>query len=290
MNNANDLLSNDAIFQRAHEAASTLAWCCDILAARGVQSTADVKLRRLLSVLPVPQDQSRATSANIFLQLEDAIDDGTYWEKFPVGAILPDTWTDVSTGKTYEMPWRIVDYRKVTLSDHRKAFGATLLRVYASPNDVMFDTCNERFRDSYVLQYLNAEDGYLAGCSAELREAIVATIISAPYGCVEDEICSQIFIPSPEEFHVDADQDYLEGALDHFAWEYFLNAPTDRHQICGKRSFLSPNGHHKSVWLRSHYAGGLVCSIDNGGIVYINSPCLSLGVLPACVITGRQAR
>lgn len=281
-----DLLTTENIQQRARESASTLAWCYGVLAARGVQPAVDSELRRLLTAPLTFRDREYMAGIDIFTQLQNAIDRGAHWEKFPVGTILPDTWTDPETKGIYYMPLRIVDYRKVALPGGRKALGATLLRVNASPNDIVFDPYNNRFNHSQAKWHLDGN--YLTGCSAELRAAMATVVVDVTYGDACDQACCQAFLPSPEELHVDVDKGYLEGALDHYSWEYFLDTPTDRHEPCEKRVFRTPNGKSKCVWTRSRDTSDTVCLMTTNGNIYGEYPSRSYSILPACVITGRQ--
>lgn len=235
--------------------------------------------------------QADSLSDSIFRQLQNAIDDGTYREQFPVGTIVADTWTDTWTdtdsGVIYDMPLRIVDYREVALANGTSALGAILLRVNASPNKIVFAPDTPIYGRSYARRYL--KQGYLGGCSAKLLDAVIATKQRSNYLGEEDIVRGWIFLPTPEELHANSGG-YSDAEIDSLAWEYFRDTPINPYGDCEKRIFRDPDGIAQDVWLRSRYSSSYVCCMDTRGRVGDDAPSLRLGVLAACVIVGRKVQ
>lgn len=229
--------------------------------------------------------QADSLSDSIFRQLQNAIDNGTYRERFPVGTILPDTWTDADSGVIYDMPLRIVDYREVTLANGKSTIGAILLRVNASPNSITFAPETPIYSRSYARAYLNTT--YRDGCSAELLDVIVATSQENIYEGEKDISQGWMFLPTPEELHVNLEE-HSDAEVDLLAWEYFRDTPTNPIEDCEKRVFRDPNGSAQGVWLRSRYSSSYVCCVNPNGYVGSYYPSNSGGVLAACIIVGRK--
>lgn len=232
--------------------------------------------------------QADSLSDSIFRQLQNAIDDGTYREQFPVGTILPDTWTDTDSGIIYDMPLRIVDYREVTLANGKSTVGAILLRVNASPNSITFASATSIYSRSYARAYLNA--AYRDGCSAELLDVIVATSQESIYEGEKDVSQGWMFLPTPEELHVNLEEHSDAEVDDLLAWEYFRDTPTNPIEDCEKRGFRDPNGSAQSVWLRSRYNSRFVRYMGPTGLVGLDDPSYDRGVLAACIIVGRKVQ
>lgn len=242
---------------------------------------------------PVLADQF---SDNIFSQLQTAIDDGTYREKFPVGSILPDTWTDVTTGKTYEMPLRIVHYGEVaTVNPPHKAIAAALLRCQATPCEVVFSNPSaefpygsSRYAASDIDSYLRGD--YLRGCSPGLQKAFIANAYHIPDYASQSEIAVKgFFLPCLEELHV-CTNDAID--VDQAAWEYFLDTPSDWTEPCRKRVFLDPSGTAQRCWLRSARRGSAyrVWTANTDGSANYYSAYNTYACAPACVIVGHRTQ
>ncbi len=212
---------------------------------------------------------------NWFLGLRAAVRDGSARQRFPVGTVLPDHWTDIKTNETFDMPWRIVDYRDIRATpDGELRPAAILLRVNTVAREIAFDL-NERciYDGSSICTYMATD--YEQGCSAGIREA--ASSIWLP----EEGVVANFFLPSPEELHSD-----VRGAsrLEELTWEYFCDAPT--HRGCEKRTFCDVlTGHRaRNVWLRSRYAAFSVCGVRTDGYVSTAGPFNAYSVLAACAI------
>lgn len=299
----------ETIRQRAFDAMFNALWYKQFLDQHGYHLVEDPGYRKLLiengllgtipSQINVPDDAIPQDKPNIFHQLQNALDDGTYREKFPVGTILPDIWTDLTTGTTYDMPLRIVHYGEVTLTSGKKCLGATLQRVHASPNRIVFGReskdfpyGNSRYNISDANVYLNMDDesSYLSGCSADLRNSVAEVVLSvpAPNGSV-DRVNSKFFLPSPEELHYDI-ENLGQAQIDLLAWEYFRDTPTDMDTPCKKRIFRTPNGSAQFCLLRSAYRGYVhfACgSATNGSASRLNADG-AYSCAPVCVIIGTR--
>lgn len=173
-------------------------------------------------------------------QLQLALGEGVAGERFPVGTVFADMWTDIDNGKTYEMPLRLVDYRKVTLASGEKRMGAVLLRVNAVPHWIEFGR-KKSYPDSDVHFWL--QEGYAQGCSEELLQ-VVTPIVLEDMGGLE----VKFFLPRVEELHLDPDKN---PALEKLVWEFYANMPTDCEELCEERVFLDLSGEASECWTRS---------------------------------------
>ncbi len=216
-----------------------------------------------------------ATGEDVFRQLKAAVRDGTAREQFPVGTLIQDTWTDVKTGLAYDMPLRIVDYRKMMI-DGLLRNTATLLRQYVLPKERIFDDSTTDYCIAQIRSYLRGH--YAQGCSKELLEVAVTSNITVNSERLKD----QFFLPAPEELGVIIPglNDYSQCAK----WEYFRDTPESWDSYCEKRIFTTPDDSRRYVWLRSRYNSSLVCYVSTLGRAYSNPPSNSYSVLAACKI------
>lgn len=297
-------IDSSVLESRALEALSTAVFYRNVLANApgGWDLLNDPQYRELLLQLQerkTPNSAANAMSADelhdsVFQRLQATLDDGTYREKFPVGTILPDAWTDVVTGKTYDMPLRVVHYGEVaTVYPSYKTLGATLLRCLATPREMVFSKPSiefpfgsNRYASSDVDAYLRGD--YMWGCSHSLRRALIPNVYNIPDYESHNEIpIKGFFLPSREQLHI-CTNDAID--VDQVAWEYFLDTPTAPLTGCKKRTFVTPDGHAQYVWLRSYYASSFVHYLRPNGSVNIGYPSDSCGVLPACIVIGQQAQ
>ncbi len=255
---------------------------------------------------------------NRFELLQQAIRDGTAREKFPVGTIFHDTWTDTRCGTVYNMPLRIVHYGKIRISlSHadRPCLGAVLQRVHATPFVVPFDNRDSnymygsnRFDLSEIRQWLNSDqsagcwwaakhicdrpslfttdlNGYLQGCSAVLKEYLTESVLverSIDLGVIK-KLC-RFFLPSAENLHIDVKDPEVE--LEDEAWDYYRDTPTDRQKPCSKRVFTDPLGTAQRCWLSSADRGvsyGVWNTLTDGSTNYCSANTTN-ACAPACVI------
>ncbi len=219
----------------------------------------------------------KTASSHMLLRLRDAIRRGDAWERVPVGTIIPDTWTDIKTGKIYDMPLRIVHYGGRTVNDGEYRNTATLLRQYVLPQERIFDGKNTDYCITWIRDYL--EGDYAQGCSKALSRVAVPGNITVNDGSLQ----AKFFLPAPEELGV-----IIPGLNDgtwHPKWEYFRDTPESQDGYCEKRIFTTPDGSKRRVWLRSRNGFNNICSSNaSGGVDYFGSPSYSLGVLVACII------
>lgn len=211
--------------------------------------------------------------------LKQALKDGAYRERFPVGTIIPDIWYDVNR-ILYLMPLIVVDYRLVKTVKYGECLGAILLRKNASPNQASFDVKNQNlFSESSLNKYYNHRKdimSYGAGCSKNLLSAVADVII--------DDTPVEFFPPSLEELHFDPCQN---PDLEALAWEYFRDTPTDVLTPCSKRIFLSPEGTAQYCCLRSAcrgFANNRVWSVATDGSANHNNAYNTYACAPACVV------
>lgn len=245
-----------------------------------------------MKINPSSQNDTVQVSAHletgIFQQLQDAIADGRHRELFPVGTLLPDTWTNLETSALCDMPLRIVDYRKIKLASGEETLGATLLRQHATPNLVAFCKSslaypfgsNEYF-ESDVRAYLDTE--YYKGCSAALLSSLANIRL-------DDKADARFFLPSLEALHFD--DVYLRSHTTYKnkpAWEYFQDTPSDPAMICSKRAICDPDGNKRQYLTRTRHNGSAECvyivTVD-GGAHSLNLASYVHPIAPACVIVG----
>lgn len=229
---------------------------------------------------------STQSKDNIFHQLQLAVRNGTAPERFPVGTIFPDTWTDHDSGEVYQMPFIVVDYRPMELvSDSTMQFSAILLRKNATPKSLKFHHMDKNtYHDSLAHQYLNDNDTYLKGCSSELLD--VVTPVRIPIESLDgkvDKVEAYFFLPTLEELHLDL---YGNPRLEELTWQYFRDTPTDYSLPCPKRTFCTPSMQPRACWLRSAYRGSAtyvwVADTDGSALIYLALSTLACS--PACVI------
>ncbi len=224
---------------------------------------------------------SQHTVPKTFRFLKDALNDGTYREKFPIGTPIPDVWTDPTTSIIYPMVRIIVDYRTVELAGREHRLGAILLsQTVVPPDDITFDDRGSIiFAKSTLRMWLNGDDPdcYLAGCNPELLDTVAEVMI--------DGALVKFFPPSLEELHLDP---HKNPKLENLTWEYFRDMSTDYHQPCSKRIFRAPlSAMPMHVWLRSALRGysDLVWGADTDGSAYYYYAYTAGGACaPACVI------
>lgn len=292
----------------------------------GIDLRQDPIIGKLLAELAAPRPDQPDTAEpltpngmikdpNRFEQLQRAIRDCTARDKFPVGTIFADTWTDTRNGKVYNMPLRLVHYGEVRTHAAGLRVGAILQRVYATPFEMPFDGQDMQFnfgsndlRLSEIAQWLNSnqpaahwwqpmhtsdcpsnftseKDGYLRGCSADLRAYLAEGVLveqSTDIGATS-KIC-QFFLPSAENLHIDVEDPRVD--LENETWEYYRDTPTDHRKPCQKRVFTDPSGSPQIIWLRSANRGnaGLVWYVNTDGSVYNGFANFAYACAPACVI------
>lgn len=292
----------------------------------GIDLRQDPIIGKLLAELAAPRPERLDTAGaptpvgmikdpNRFELLQQAICDGTAREKFPVGTIFADTWTDTRNGKGCDMPLRLVHYGEVRTHAVGPRVGAILQRVYATPFEMPFDGQDMQFncgsndlRLSEIAQWLNSDqpaarwwqpmhtadcpsnftsekDGYLRGCSAELKAYLAEGVLveqSTDIGATS-KIC-QFFLPSAENLHIDVEDPRVD--LENETWEYYRDTPTDWREPCPKRVFTDPSGSPQIIWLRSEHRGRAynVLLVGTDGYVGRNYAYDANACAPACVI------
>ena len=240
---------------------------------------------------------------SIFMELREAVRNGTAPEKFPVGMELPNIWTDVSCCKAYDMPWIIADYRMLSImqnsdlnewhilrsrasdfimdvtsiNNYRLAMSAILISKYVLPRPMQFCVNVKRgpgrmmYRESAVRNYLRYE--YLMGCSQSLCDAIAARKIVD----WKEELYEVFFLPSYHEI-APITKNYIKDNSE--TWQYFRNPQENR-------IFKCPDGALSSCWTRTISEWIMVCCLSEKGNAagfhsrYADDSC---GILPACVI------
>lgn len=252
---------------------------------------------------------------NRFEQLQLAIRDCTARDKFPVGTIFADTWTDTKNGKVYDMPLRLVHYGEVRTYAAGIRVGAILQRVYATPfampfdgRDMQFNFGSNDLRLSEIAQWLNSDqpaahwwqpmhaqdcpsnftsekDGYLRGCSAELKAYLAEGVLvgqSTDTGTTS-KIC-QFFLPSAENLHISTEDPRVD--LENATWEHYRDTPTDRREPCQKRVFTDPSGSPQTIWSCSASRGPayFIWSVLTDGSVYSSYADGTYACAPACAI------
>lgn len=211
--------------------------------------------------------------------LKQALKAGTYRKHFPVGTRIPDIWANPQTGIMYSMPLIVVDYRMVKTLGYGDCMGAILLRLNASPNQLIFDVDNKNvFSQSSLNNYLSGRtnsQAYLYGCSTNLLHSITDVLVDGAF--------VRFFPPSLEELHLDS---YGNPDLEQLVWEYFRDTPTDVDTPCSKRVFCGPSGAAQFCWLRSARRGYANCvwlATTDGSAYYIFAHS-TLACAPACVV------
>lgn len=310
--------ASDYIKEEARKSIAQFAACYLYLSRENIDLCQDPIIRGLLAELVTPKSGQPAIVEidypGRFKQLQRAVRDGTAREKFPVGTIFADTWTDTRNGIVYDMPLRLVHYGAINTRAGSPRFGATLQRIHATPLEVVFDGEDPDFPHgsnclylSEIVQWLNSDqpatswwkalhsddvpseftrthDGYLRGCSAELMSCVTENVEVGQL--IETGIHSmpcRFFLPSAENLHISTGS---EEDIENEAWEYYRDTPTDSRRPCPKRAFTNPSGSAQYCWTRSAdrspasavwyvYADGSV------GNYYANS---AFACAPACVV------
>lgn len=248
--------------------------CKEALTVQGVNLMEEPEFAELLARLNGIEYGFGAKE--VFRRLQEALTDGTYREKFPIGKILPDKWTNPGNREIIDAPLRIVDYREVQLTDNSCKMAAILLRQYATKKNSVFNKEKSvKWSGSTACEYLNTK--YLKNCSVELQEALATTIVDGAY--------VKFFAPSLEELHILDDM-----SKESMTWEYFLDTSVKIKEKCKKREATEVGETlDTSYWLRSpskelpnevHYmSGGHAWSakVDTWNGKHF---------LPACVIVG----
>lgn len=224
----------------------------------------------------VPSEQSPNAPNSVFRTLRDAVRSNTARKTFPVGTILPDTWQDVTTDQTYDAPWRVVDYRKVLISDKSERLVAILLREFVSATRRVFDQASPLYLVAQISQYMEVE--YAQGCSSELLKAVTPHQIT-----VDDQtMLATFFLPAPEELGIIIPK--LNGHLRNRKWEYFRKLPEGRFAECKRRAFQDCNGQSRLVWTRSHNGSGHVYYLNSNGCLYHRDSSSECGILATCAV------
>lgn len=262
---------NDTFTQCALDNLRSALRCKEVLKIQGIDLMEDPEFTELLAQLNGIEYGFGAKE--VFRRLQQTLTDGTYREKFPVGRILPDKWTDPKNRKVIDAPLRIVDYREVRLADNSRKMAAILMRQYAVDEYVAYDKKKRtKWSDSTAYEYLNTE--YVNSCSESLREALATTIIDGAY--------TKFFVPSLEELHV-----LNDPKNESLTWEYFMDTSIKIKEKCEKRDFRGADGHSVSCWTRtpSPEFQGDVYELDYGSI-YSARASKEKHLVPVCAIVG----
>lgn len=236
--------------------------------------------RTVSDLVRVPE--AKVAQFNMTLQgLREAMRVGVAEVYFPVGTVVPDTWTNTKSATIYQAPWIVVDYRMVRLATSKtRTLGAVLLRRQASPYKLPFFRSKEItsvIAEFSLRDWLNDEGGYMAGCSSDLLKVVSEVLI-------DQRTPVMFFLPSLEDLHLSPEPNLN---IDRLAWEYFRDTPTAINDECEKRIFLDLEGRVRSFWLRSFgHNNDYVWSvrvIDGGAKELL--PFLERAFVPACVIT-----
>lgn len=158
--------------------------------------------------------------------LKRAMQDGTYLQKFPVGAEIDDT--DPLSNNQIN-PWRIVNYGEYNLASGGSMFGAVLLRKYAPITYMLFDEVPSDhllWVNSTIRTYLNG--AYLGQCSPALQaSASKITIKSKQQGTSTMTSDDTIWLPSASEYNgaIDSLRPNLGAPFSYFS--ALIGSPTD---------------------------------------------------------------
>lgn len=226
-----------------------------------------------------PVITSAAAEKDIFRRLQAAVRDGTAREKFPVGTIIPDTWTDVEKSVTYSMPLIVVDYRKWHMANGGLCMGATLLRQNALPWEAPFYGQRGLLGYAESVPHTVLNDRHLEGCSKGLKTVIAEVTLFDPEG----KILASAFVPSMDELHVSPH--FFRGPEEMQTWEYFWHTPTDWTASCEERARRDPSGKARSCWTRS-YKGDYdeIWQVNMDGSVSVSGPDDVRSCTPAFVV------
>lgn len=166
--------------------------------------------------------------------------------------------------------------------DKERVLGAILLRKQASPYALPFfreqggDFSSRAPKYFSLKDWLNDENGYVAGCSSDLLKVVSEVIV--------DQMPAAFFLPSLEELHLSPG---FNPNLERLTWEYFRDTPTGVNDECEKRIFVDLEGEARSFWLRSLGRNKdcvwYVRVFDGGAEERLSS--LERAFVPACVVT-----
>lgn len=295
------------------KALETAGQCAETLRRRSIDVWLNPEYRRLMVKLPAKRrtlveptqgeqlmmlgfgslesDVREVSEAELLRELQLAVRKGTARKRFPVGTLIADSWTDTATGRRYDSPLIIVEYRDVQLKNGGMRLGAILLRQKALPIRVQFDasdTANpygdSRYAGADVWQWLNSElekgkwwnpqhtddvmpkyarekDGYMRGCSEKLREVLTEITLEVPAivggEARKDLVDCWWYLPTMEELNYETDdQRLLRGELGiarQSAWEYFRGTPAELDVECERRVFRDHEGVPQRCLTRSVY-------------------------------------
>lgn len=254
----------------------TVIRCKNVLEIQGINLMEEPEFRELLAKLN--GIEYGADGKEVFLRLKEALTDGTYREKFPVGMLLPDKWTDPENRKVIDAPLRIVDYREVRLTDNSCKMAAILMRKYAVNRYVAYDKEKRtKWSGSTAHEYLNIR--YVESCSEPLRDALATIIIDGAY--------TKFFIPSLEELHVLSD--LKDESL---TWEYFMDTSIKIKEECKKREFTGADGYSVSCWTRTPKPNpdpnlqGYMYELSCGRVYGYSRASKEKRLVPVCAIVG----
>lgn len=225
---------------------------------------------------------------DVFQQLRIKIAQGKVRWEFPVGTLLPDIWTDPETGIQYRMPHRVMSHQIVQLADGRKTLGTILCRANTLPKERKFGEEDHTFAGSSLWKYLNLDttDGYLAGCSKELRDAMAEVEIGDSCGADSYRARCKVFVPTLDEVGVTYNGVIYGSEIDHYGWQYFHRTPMHWGEKCERRVFRDLKGRPQFVMLRSISRRTSVGCMDIEGGVRDANRREMLAVLPVSVVVG----
>lgn len=263
------------------------------------------------------------THMSIFDELQFAVHRSAHpHEHFPIGTIIPDTWTDTTINERYDMPFVVASYRKFEgVDDLVTRLGVVLLRQIATPFLVQFDApeVDRNLRDSRHLygynrywysnirQWLNSrdaagswwrkqhdcdappeiaqsKDGYLRGCTEELLKVVTPVILQVPH-------TDNIWRGTPDligaSFFLPSVGElgfsFIDNGFD-APWRYF--GPHDDELNQSRRFFRDPSGVVQTCLTRSAYhntTDGVFVATTDGFVSYSHA-CTTGACAPACVI------
>lgn len=158
--------------------------------------------------------------------LKRAMQDGTYLQKFPLGAEIDDT--DPLSDNQIN-PWRIVDYGEYNLADGGVAFGAVLLRKYAANTTMDFkpqETTSAYYYwlSSPIRAFLNSN--YLGQCSPALQASVSKITIksgSSSSPVVGDDV---IWLPSVSQYNGNAGGRFPDSGSPFSYFSTYIGSPT----------------------------------------------------------------
>ncbi len=216
-------------------------------------------------------------------KLQQAVRCGEAMEQFPVGTEISDSWTEVKSGRKYDIPLIVVSHREIITAEGQRKLGVILMRGKALPWMRPYNERGCEYKESAIHQYLESE--YAAGCSKELLDVAMMNKIEVDLGSIQ----AKFFLPSATELNR-SNGDSSMRIFEYQVWEYFLYHDSNR---CYRHMFGYAGTEHfipADFWLRSCYKPDVdlrmryMCFINDSGRLGHAEPYYNLGIVPACAV------